>query len=123
VAASAGNFQRALGGVLPARERTANTLASLPTAASRAFASGTMRFGILRTCASGKTMLAKRIPTILPLLSFDEALETTKIHSVAGVLDPATGLVANRLYRVPHHTISDAGLIGGGAVPGRARCP
>ncbi len=66
---------------------------------------------------SGKTMLAKRIPTILPPLSFEEALETTKIHSVAGVLDSAAGLVGTRPYRAPHHTISDAGLIGGGAVP------
>jgi magnesium chelatase family protein len=62
-------------------------------------------------------MLAKRMPTILPPFSFEEALETTKIHSVAGVLDPGTGLVGVRPYRSPHHTISDAGLIGGGAVP------
>src|ERR687888_559552 len=66
---------------------------------------------------SGKTMLAKRIPTILPPLTFEEALETTKIHSVAGVLDSGAGLVGTRPYRAPHHTISDAGLIGGGAVP------
>src|SRR6266550_156013 len=66
---------------------------------------------------SGKTMLAKRMPTILPPFSFEEALETTKIHSVAGVLDPGAGLVGVRPFRSPHHTISDAGLIGGGAVP------
>ena len=62
-------------------------------------------------------MLAKRLPSILAPLSFDEALETTKIHSVAGVLDAAQGLVTQRPFRSPHHTISDAGLIGGGIVP------
>ena len=66
---------------------------------------------------SGKTMLAKRLPSILAPLTFDEALETTKIHSVAGVLDSSAGLVTQRPFRAPHHTISDAGLIGGGAVP------
>ena len=66
---------------------------------------------------AGKTMLAKRIPTILPPLTFEEAIQTTKIHSVAGVLEPGQGLVGTRPFRAPHHTISDAGLIGGGAVP------
>jgi magnesium chelatase family protein len=66
---------------------------------------------------SGKTMLAKRMPTILPPFTFEEALETTKIHSVAGVLDAHAGLVGPRPFRAPHHTISDAGLIGGGAIP------
>ena len=66
---------------------------------------------------SGKTMLAKRLPSILAPLTFEEALETTKIHSVAGVLDAAAGLVAQRPFRAPHHTISDAGLIGGGVIP------
>ena len=66
---------------------------------------------------SGKTMLAKRLPSILAPLSFEEALETTKIHSVAGVLDAEQGLVIHRPFRSPHHTISDAGLIGGGMIP------
>jgi len=66
---------------------------------------------------SGKTMLAQRLPTILPDLEFEESLETTKIYSVAGRLDPGTGLVRKRPFRSPHHTVSDAGLIGGGQVP------
>ena len=66
---------------------------------------------------SGKTMLARRLPTILPKMSLDEALETTKIHSVAGTLPLGESLVARRPFRAPHHTISDAGLIGGGSYP------
>jgi magnesium chelatase family protein len=66
---------------------------------------------------SGKTMLAKRLPSILAPLRLQEALETTKIHSVAGVLDADTGLVSQRPFRSPHHSISDAGLIGGGGIP------
>jgi magnesium chelatase family protein len=66
---------------------------------------------------SGKTMLAKRLPTILPDLSLEEAIATTKIHSVAGLLSARTALVTTRPFRAPHHTISDAGLIGGGNVP------
>jgi magnesium chelatase family protein len=66
---------------------------------------------------AGKTMLAKRIPTILPPMSLEEAIETTRIHSVAGLLEDSRGLVGTRPFRSPHHTISDAGLIGGGAMP------
>ncbi|MDE3144899.1 MAG: YifB family Mg chelatase-like AAA ATPase [Bacteroidota bacterium] len=66
---------------------------------------------------AGKTMLAKRLPTILPPLSLHEALETTKIHSVAGKLPENASLISKRPFRSPHHTISDAGLIGGGSIP------
>ncbi len=66
---------------------------------------------------AGKTMLAKRLPTILPPLSLQEALETTKIHSVAGKLGNKSSLIATRPYRAPHHTISDAALVGGGGMP------
>lgn len=66
---------------------------------------------------AGKTMLAKRLPTILPPLSLQEALETTKIHSVAGKLPENATLVSKRPFRSPHHTISDVALVGGGGVP------
>lgn len=66
---------------------------------------------------AGKTMLAKRLPTILPPLSLHEALETTKIHSVAGKLPVNTSLISKRPFRSPHHTISDVALVGGGGMP------
>ncbi len=66
---------------------------------------------------SGKTMLSKRLPTILPPMTFEEALETTKIHSVAGMLKNGQSLLATRPFRSPHHTISDVALIGGGQIP------
>jgi len=66
---------------------------------------------------SGKTMLAKRLPTIMPPLTLEEALETTKIHSVAGKIDDHNALLTKRPFRSPHHTISDVALVGGGAFP------
>ncbi|WP_455241468.1 YifB family Mg chelatase-like AAA ATPase [Petrachloros mirabilis] len=66
---------------------------------------------------SGKTMLAKRLPTILPLMDLEEAIETTRIHSVAGQLSMEKPLLTVRPFRAPHHSISDAGLIGGGTIP------
>ncbi len=66
---------------------------------------------------AGKTMLSRRLSTIIPEMSFEEALETTKIYSIAGLLKPGEAVVARRPFRAPHHTISDAGLIGGGSYP------
>ena len=66
---------------------------------------------------AGKTMLAKRIPTIMPDLSLEEALEVTKIHSIMGTLPIKEGIVAIRPFRSPHHTISDIALVGGGSLP------
>ena len=65
---------------------------------------------------TGKSMLAKRLPSILPPLSFEEAIETTRIHSVAGVLPAGQALVHTRPFRAPHHTVSPAGLTGGGSI-------
>lgn len=66
---------------------------------------------------AGKTMLARRLPTILPALTDDESLEVTAVHSVAGLLDPSNGIVPRRPFRAPHHSISSAGLVGGGSSP------
>ncbi len=66
---------------------------------------------------SGKTMLARRIPTILPEMTLEEALETTRIHSIVGLLKRGAALVTARPFRSPHHTISDGGLVGGGSIP------
>ncbi|TLD71213.1 ATP-binding protein [Phragmitibacter flavus] len=67
---------------------------------------------------TGKSMLAKRIPTIMPAMNEEEAIETTKIHSAGGLLDENCSFIATRPFRAPHHTISDAGLLGGGTNPG-----
>lgn len=66
---------------------------------------------------SGKTMMARRIPTILPPLSLDEALETTKVHSVSGLMQSGKALITSRPFRAPHHTVSDVALVGGGGIP------
>lgn len=66
---------------------------------------------------SGKTMLSRRIPTILPMMTLEESLQTTKIYSIMGMIPPNQSLVATRPFRAPHHTISDSGLIGGGTYP------
>ena len=80
-------------------------------------ASGAHNMIMIGSPGCGKTMLAKRLPTILPNLTFEEALEVTKIHSIAGLLSDETSLVTKRPFRSPHHTMSNVSLIGGGRIP------
>lgn len=80
-------------------------------------ASGSHNCLLIGSPGSGKTMIARRIPTILPALSFDEALEVTKIHSIAGEISNESPLVVERPFRAPHHTVSKTALVGGGSIP------
>ena len=80
-------------------------------------ASGGHNMLMIGAPGTGKTMIAKRIPTILPPLSFEECMEVTKIHSVAGLLSEEMPVLKSRPFRAPHHTISTPALVGGGRIP------
>ncbi len=89
----------------------------LPKKAIETAASGGHNILLIGPPGTGKSMLAKRIPSILPDMSFDEALETTKIHSILGLLSEHNSFISSRPFRAPHHTISYAGMTGGGTIP------
>ncbi len=109
-------------GVAPARTIDEADLADvrgqlLARRALEIAAAGAHNLLLIGPPGSGKTMMARRMAGILPALTFDEALEVTAVHSVAGLLAPGCGLMTHRPFRAPHHTISDAALVGGGSNP------